>query len=67
MVHQGRYAKLLRSVKQRHFRQLFQLMLATGLQISEAIALQVSDLDRDWPLIRIRCGKGGEIVSHQVV
>ena len=52
--------KLLSAVEQRHFRLLFQLMLATGLRISEAIALQVSDLDRDRPLIRVRCGKGGD-------
>ena len=56
----GETKKLLAAVDQRHFRLLFQLMLATGLRISEAIALEVSDLDRDRPLIRVRCGKGGD-------
>lgn len=52
--------RLLRAVEQRHFRLLFQLMLDTGLRVSEAIALKVTDLDRDRPLIRVRCGKGGD-------
>ena len=52
--------RLLDAVEQRHFRMVFQVMLATGLRVSEALALQVADLDRDRPLMRVRCGKGGD-------
>jgi integrase len=51
---------LLGAVEQRHFRMLFQVMLATGLRVSEVIAVQMADLDRDRPLLRVRCGKGGD-------
>ena len=36
----------------------FALMLATGLRISEAAALQVQDIDRRARLIHVRSGKG---------
>jgi integrase/recombinase XerD len=52
--------RLLRAVEQRHFRLFFQVMLSTGLRVSEVLALEVTDLDRDRPLLRVRCGKGGD-------
>jgi len=52
--------RLLASVEQRHFRMVFQVMLATGLRVSEVLALEVGDLDRERPLLRVRCGKGGD-------
>lgn len=52
--------RLVGAVEQRHFRMVFQVMLATGLRVSEVVALQVADLDRDQPLLRVRCGKGGD-------
>lgn len=52
--------RLLGAVEQRHFRMFFQVMLATGLRVSEVLALQVADLDPDHPLLRVRCGKGGD-------
>lgn len=52
--------RLLGAVDQRSFRLFFQLMLATGMRVSEAIALRVRDLDAERPLIRIPCGKGGD-------
>ncbi len=51
---------LLGAVEQRHFRLLFQVMVATGLRVSEVIALEVADIDRERPLLRVRCGKGGD-------
>lgn len=52
--------RLIGAVDQRHFRLLFQVMLTTGLRVSEVIALRVDDLDRECPLLRVRCGKGGD-------
>jgi integrase len=52
--------RLLAAVEQRHFRLFFQVMLATGLRVSEVLALRVEDLDRERPLLRVRCGKGGD-------
>jgi len=52
--------RLLGAVDQRSFRLFFQVMLATGMRVSEAIALRVRDLDAERPLIRIPCGKGGD-------
>jgi len=52
--------RLIGSVDQRSFRLFFQVMLSTGMRVSEAIALRVRDLDTERPLIRIPCGKGGD-------
>ena len=52
--------RLLDAVDQRPYRTFFQVMLGTGLRISEVLALQVADIDRERPLIRVRCGKGGD-------
>jgi integrase/recombinase XerD len=52
--------RLLDAVAQRHFRMVFQVMVATGLRVSEVLALEVADLDRERPLLRVRCGKGGD-------
>jgi integrase len=52
--------RLIGAVDQRSFRLFFQVMLSTGMRVSEAIALRVRDLDTERPLIRIPCGKGGD-------
>lgn len=52
--------RLLGSVDQRTYRLFFQVMLATGLRVSEVIALQVADFDPERPLVRVVCGKGGD-------
>jgi integrase len=52
--------RLIGSVDQRSFRLFFQVMLSTGMRVSEAISLRVRDLDPERPLIRIPCGKGGD-------
>ncbi len=52
--------RLIAAVEQRHFRLFFQVMLATGMRISEVLALRAEDIDRERPLIRVRCGKGGD-------
>lgn len=52
--------RLLSAVEQCHFRLFFQVMVATGLRVSEVCALSVQDLDAERPLIRVRCGKGGD-------
>jgi integrase len=51
---------LLAAVDQRHVRLFFQVMVATGMRVSEVCALRVADLDREAPLIRVPCGKGGD-------
>ena len=52
--------QLLAATEQRHFRLFFQLMAATGLRISEGLALRVSDMTKSPALLRVRCGKGGD-------
>ena len=52
--------RLIGAVEQRSFRLFFQVMLATGMRVSEAVALRVRDLVPERPLIRIPCGKGGD-------
>lgn len=47
-------------IEQRSFRLLFQVMLATGMRVSEVVAMRVRDVDAERPLIRIPCGKGGD-------
>jgi integrase len=52
--------RLIAAVDQCHFRLFFQVMVATGMRRSEVLALRVDDLDPERPLIRVRCGKGGD-------
>lgn len=52
--------RLIGAVDQRSIRLFFQVMLSTGMRVSEVIAMQVRDLDAERPLIRIPCGKGGD-------
>jgi integrase/recombinase XerD len=60
--------RLLGAVEQRHFRLFFQVMLATGMRVSEVLAMRVADLDSERPIIRVPCGKGGDgrLVSFSV-
>ena len=51
--------RLVEAADQRHFRTVFLTMLATGLRISEVLALRVTDIERHQPVIHVRCGKGG--------
>jgi len=51
--------RLIGAVEERHFRVVFTTMLATGMRISEVLALRVSDIERHQPIIHVRCGKGG--------
>lgn len=53
-------ARLLAAVDHRTHRLVFQVMVSTGLRISEALAIRVGDLDRERPLLRVPCGKGGD-------
>lgn len=52
--------RLVDAVDQRSFRLFFQVMLSTGMRVSEVLALRVRDLDSERPLIHIPCGKGGD-------
>jgi len=53
-------SRLIGAVDQRSLRLFFQVMLATGMRVSEVIAMRVQDLDPERPLLRIPCGKGGD-------
>lgn len=52
--------RLLEGLPQRPFRTVALTMLATGMRVSEALAIRVDDIDRERALIRVRCGKGGD-------
>jgi integrase/recombinase XerD len=52
--------RLLAAVVDRRYRMALQVVVATGLRVSELTALRVADLDRDRPLLRVVCGKGGD-------
>lgn len=52
-------ARLLGAVRRPKFRVLFALLYATGLRISEACALQTTDIQAARAVIRVRRGKGG--------
>ena len=52
--------RLIAAVDQRSFRLFFQVMLSTGMRVSEVIACRLRDIDPERPLIRIPCGKGGD-------
>lgn len=52
--------RLLAAVADRRYRMPLQVVVATGLRVSELTALRVSDLERDSPLLRVACGKGGD-------
>ena len=43
--------RLIGAVDQRSFRLFFQVMLSTGMRVSEAMALRVQDLDTERPMI----------------
>jgi integrase/recombinase XerD len=53
-------ARLLAAVRSRHHRMFFQVMVATGLRVSEVAAMRVADIDRERPVLRVPCGKGGD-------
>lgn len=42
------------------YRMIALVLYATGLRISEAVMLQVSDIDAARGVLRVRCGKGGK-------
>lgn len=52
--------RLSGAVDQRSYRLFFQVMFATGMRVSEMIAMRVRDVDTERSLIRIPCGKGGD-------
>jgi integrase len=59
-LQRGEAGRLLAHLDQIHVRTAAQTMLATGLRISEVLALRKEDFERGRPLIRVRCGKGGD-------
>jgi integrase/recombinase XerD len=52
--------RLIQAVDDRRYRLAFQVVVATGLRVSELIALRVQDIDPDQPLLRVAAGKGGD-------
>ena len=55
----GDLRRLLQAVPDQLYRLAFQLVLATGLRVSELTALRVDDLDPESPLLRVRYGPSG--------
>jgi integrase/recombinase XerD len=52
--------RLMVHIPDRRYRLAFQVVLATGLRVSELIALRVTDIERHAPLLRVTNGKGGK-------
>jgi integrase/recombinase XerD len=52
--------RVLGVVTNKKHRALFSLIYATGARISEAVRLEVGDIDGARMLVHIRCGKGGK-------
>jgi integrase/recombinase XerD len=52
--------RLVAAVADRRYRMALQVVVATGLRVSELTALRVGDLERGSPLLRVACGKGGD-------
>lgn len=52
--------RLLAAVPDRRYRLAFQVVVATGLRVSELTAMRVADIDPEQPLLRVPCGKGGD-------
>jgi integrase/recombinase XerD len=62
---------LLESIKNIKHRILLELMVASGLRVSEAVALKIEDIDFEEKTIHVKSGKGGKdrktIVSVSVL
>ena len=52
-------ARLWAEVTEPRFRTLLRLIYVCGLRIGEAFALEVTDIERDGPCVRMKRGKGG--------
>jgi integrase/recombinase XerD len=50
---------LLAQTRDNRYRLVFSLLYATGMRLGEALAMRVTDIDADQPLIRIERQKGG--------
>jgi integrase len=47
------------AIADRRYRLIFQVIVATGLRVSEVLAMRVADIDPKAHLLRVPCGKGG--------
>jgi integrase/recombinase XerD len=52
--------RLFAALDDRRYRMASQVALATGLRVRELLALRVTDLDQERPLIHVARGKGGD-------
>lgn len=63
--------KLLESIKNIKHRLLLEIMVSSGLRVSECVSLKVEDIDLEEKTIHIKSGKGGKdrktIMSESVV
>jgi site-specific recombinase XerD len=60
VLSQGEVRRLFDAFHNPRYQAIAMVMYGAGLRVSEAIALTVSDIDRERGVLHVRCGKGGK-------